>query len=195
MVPRLAMKYFRQVMSGIDVQPLLAQIEEHPELWSRNGAWTDGKQSVLAKMETGMAAERIELRYNTTPAGLPQHPKYWNRAAWPILTEAVKLIAALQFALGGIEILGRCIISRMAPGDVIAAHVHEVQHGLPPIFETHQVPLQVARGVVFRCGDEDCYMRPGTAWTFPNQVKHAVYNNSDRDRISMMVDIRPLAGP
>jgi hypothetical protein len=195
MVPRLAMKYFRQVMSGIDVQPLLAQLAEYPKLWTRNGVWTDGKRSVLAKMETGMAAERIELRYNTTPAGLPQHPKYWNRAAWPILTEATKLIAALQFALGGIEILGRCIISRMAPGDVIAPHTHEVQFGLPPIFETYQLPLQVDQGVVFLCGAEECYMEPGTAWTFPNQVKHAVYNNSDRDRISMMVDIRPLTGP
>jgi hypothetical protein len=192
------MTYFRQVMSGIDVQPLLAQIAEHPELWTRNGAWTDGKQSVLAKMETGMAAERIELRYNTTPAGLPQHPKYWNRAAWPILTEAVKLIAALQFALGGIEILGRCIISRMAPGEVISPHTHEVQFGLPPIFTTYQIPLQVDPGVVFRCCGiediEDCHMEPGTAWTFPNQVSHAVYNNSGRDRISMMVDIRPIEG-
>jgi hypothetical protein len=192
MVANLEMKYFRQVMFGIDVQPLLAQIAEHPELWTRNGAWTDGKKSVLAKMETGMAAERIELRYNNTPAGLPQHPKYWNRPAWPVLTEATKLIATLQFALGGIEILGRCIISRMAPGEIIAPHTHEVQFGLPPIFETYQVPLQVARDVVFRCGDEDCYMRPGEAWTFPNQVEHAVYNNSSRDRISMMVDIRPL---
>jgi hypothetical protein len=188
------MKYFRQVMSGINVQPLLAQIAGHPELWSRKGAWTDGKHSVLAKMGTGMAAERIELRYNTTPAGLPQHPKYWNRAAWPILTEAVKLIAALQFALGGVEILGRCIISRMEPGEVIEPHIHEVQFGLPPIFDTYQIPLQVDPGVVFRCGDEDCYLGPGTAWTFPNQVKHSVYNNSDRDRISMMVDIRPIEG-
>jgi hypothetical protein len=186
------MKYFRQVMSGIDVQPLLAQIEGHPELWSRTGAWTDGKQSVLAKMETGLAAKRIELRYNTTPAGLPKHPKHWNRAAWPILTEATKLIAALQFALGGIEMLGRCIISRMAPGEVIAPHTHEVQFGLPPIFETYQIPLQVDRGVRFYCGYEDCYMEPGTAWTFPNQVEHTVHNGSYRDRISMMVDIRPL---
>jgi hypothetical protein len=195
------MRYFRQVMSGIDVQPLLAQIAENPKLWTRDGAWTDGKRTVLARVGTGMAAERIELRYNSTPAGLPQHPKYWNRPAWLILTEAVKLIAALQFALGGVEILGRAIISKMAPGEVIAPHVHEVQFGLPPIFDTYQVPLQVDPGVVFRCGDEDCDMRPGSAWTFPNllawgseqRVEHAVYNNSSRDRISMMIDIRPLA--
>lgn len=181
------MKYFHQVMSGIDVQPLLAQIEAH-ELWSRDGAWTDGKQTVIA----GMAANRIELRYNSTPDGLPQHPKYWNRAAWPILTEAVKLIIDLQAAIGGIEMLGRCIISRMEPGEVIEPHIHKVQFGLPPIFDTYQIPLQVDPGVVFRCGDEDCYMEPGTAWTFPNRVLHSVHNNSKRARIATMIDIRPI---
>lgn len=188
------MRYFRQVMSGIDVQPLLASIAEHPELFGQHSAWTAGKpETVLSQM--GMAENYIELRYNKSPAGAPAHPQTWNRSPFHVLIEAQKLVFDLMAAVRG-EILGRVIISKMAPGDVIRPHVHEVQFGLPPIFDTYQVPLQVDPGVVFRCGDEDCYMEPGTAWTFPNQVEHAVYNNSTRrDRISMMVDIRPFTAP
>lgn len=174
-------------MSGVDPAPLLAQIADHPELFGQYNTWTEGKpDSVLTRM--GMANNYIELRYNKG------HPQVWNRPPFYVLTEAQGLVFDLMAAVRG-EILGRIIISKMAPGDIIKPHVHEVQFGLPPIYETYQVPLQVDPGVVFRCGDEDCYMEPGTAWTFPNQVEHAVYNNSGRERISMMVDIRPFAGP
>lgn len=186
------MRHFRRVISGIDPAPLLAQIAAHPELWGQYSTWTEGKpDTVLAQM--GMAANYIELRYNSTPAGLPQHPRHWNRSPIHILTEAQPLIFGIMAAVQG-EILGRVIISKMAPLEVIKTHTHEVQFGQPPIFETYQVPLQGDPGVVFRCGDEDCYMAPGDAWTFPNQVMHSVYNGSKRDRISMMLDIRPF-GP
>ena len=180
----MAMKYFRQIMSGINPAPLLAQVAEHPELWGAFKTWTEGKpESVLSKM--GMAANNIELSYNKG------HPNEWDRPAFHILSEVQSLIFDLMTVVKG-RLLGRAIISRMAPGDVIKPHVHEVQFGMPRIFDTFQIPLQVDPGVVFGCGDEELYMEPGTAWTFDNQVFHWVRNGSDRDRISLMVDIRPF---
>jgi hypothetical protein len=141
----------------------------------------------------GMAENNIELRYNKSPEGKPAHPMNWNRPAFYILDAAVELVFNLMAALTvrG-ELLGRVIVSRMAPGDVIEPHVHMTIDGSPPIFSTYQIPLQVDPGVVFKCGGEEVYMEPGTAWTFPNQIEHSVENHSDRDRISMMIDIRPF---
>jgi len=185
------MKYFTQVMSEIYVTPLLRQIKSHPELWGKYSTWTEGKpETVLSQM--GMANNYIELRYNKSPEGMPAHPMNWNREPFHILTEAQKIVFDLMAAVQG-EILGRIIISKMKPGEVIKPHVHIVQFNQPPIFETYQIPLQVEHGVVFACGNEVCYMKPGTAWTFPNQIEHSVYNDSLLDRISMMIDIRPFS--
>jgi aspartyl/asparaginyl beta-hydroxylase (cupin superfamily) len=84
------------------------------------------------------------------------------------------------------------IITRLAPGETIDWHIDQMPPGIPPYFERYQIPLHVPPKVRFVVGDEALYMEPGTAWWFDNQTMHAVFNDSDEDRISMLTDIRPF---
>lgn len=190
----MAVKNFRLVMSGIDVQPLLDQVAAHPTLWNADDAWTraKGHDCVLYAMND------IILRYmDPTPSHLP---KRYNREAFTLLHAAQRIVLDLMRAVPG-DALGKVIISRMVPGEVIKPHIdlmplinpHVPSLGrIPPSYQRYQIPLHVKPGAVFQCGDEKLYMEPGTAWWFDNQIIHSVANDSNEDRISMLCDIRPF---
>ena len=64
--------------------------------------------------------------------------------------------------------------------------------GVAPIQLEDAGQLAAAPGVTFHCGDEHLYMEPGCAYWFDNQVMHSVANESGKDLISMLTDIRPF---
>lgn len=192
------MKHFTQIeMPKIDVAPLLGQIAAHPELWGYDDSWTRGKPAELCAV---YGVDVIVLRYNW-PQTLPGNEQRWNKTALGVLTEAIPIILDVMRALPG-EHLGKILITRMHPGDEIKPHTHQMpllsplgEQRWPHYFRRFQIPLQVDRGCVFRCGDEELWMRPGTAWGFDDtdpDILHSVFNGSDTDRISMLADIRPL---
>lgn len=187
------MKHFRKILSNINVEPLLKQVAANPQLWNYDDIWTRGKpQSVL------YATDNIVLRYNRSPD--------WNKAAFTILSEACPIVFGVMYAVCG-ELLGRVIISKVKAGVQINPHIDHMPDGIAPVFQRFQVPLSVSPGVLFHCGDEkipvipgdtfhsgdeQVYMKPGEAWAFNNQVMHSVQNNSNEDRISMLIDITPF---
>ncbi len=116
-----------------------------------------------------------------------------------ILPQAVPIIFGLMARVMG-EHLGRVFISRMAPGICIPLHSDRIAPAeeafpgkMPPAvyYERYQIALKASPGVVFRAGDEEVFMEPGTIWWFNNCVPHEVLNHSGDDRISLVVDIRP----
>jgi hypothetical protein len=174
---------FHQVLSGINVSPLLSQLRANPQLWETNSEWTRNKVG-----SSIYHTENIVLRFNKSSLpGLND----WNRPAFSILSAAQQIVFDLMRAIPG-EHLGKVIITRLAPGETIDWHIDQMPPGIPPYFERYQIPLHVAPKVRFVVGDEALYMEPGTAWWFDNQTMHAVFNDSDEDRISMLTDIRPF---
>ena len=179
------MKNFRTILTGINPLPLLRQVEAHPELWNSDEEW------MQRKAETVLSAQRNIVLRDIVRAP-PGHLPFANRGALRWLDEAVPIVFDLMRALPG-EVLAQIIISRMAPGEVIAPHIDEVRPGFPRNYQRYQIPLSVRQGVRFRCGDEELFMKPGNAYWFDNSILHSVENKSTEDRISMRVDIRPFA--
>jgi hypothetical protein len=190
------MKHFRHVLGDINVGPLLAQIEAHPELWSLDTEWTRKKRGsaiyheqniVLRYLTLGMAEDRRLFLYEE------DHDRdNWTRPAFHVLTEAAPIVFDVMRAVRG-EHLGHVIITRLPSGGRIEPHIDQWHPAAgAPYWQRHQVPLRVAPDVIFRCGDEECDMRPGEAWWFDNQVEHSVVNYSGGNRISMIIDIRPF---
>lgn len=175
------MRNFRLVLDGIDPMPLVRQVMEHPELWNSDDAWTKGKPLLYA-------TENIVLRYNKSSQ---PNLNDWDRTAFSILNAAQPIVFNVMRAIPG-EHLGKVMISRLRPGEKIDWHIDYWPAVGAPYFQRYQIPLSVSAGVRFICGEEELYMPPGTAWWFDNQVKHAVFNDSAVDRLSMFVDIRPF---
>jgi hypothetical protein len=177
-------KYFRRFMEGIDVAPLLAQVEAIPQPWVPDPFWQQKKQGGVLYAQNNLVLRFMSAPGHTRPI-LNDLP-----AVRPILFDLMK-------ALGG-AILGTVVISRLRPGEKIAAHVDTWPHPVPQLYQRHQVPLRAAPGVAFRCGPErftmteEVEMQPGEAWWFDNQAWHEVVNDSAEDRISMFCDVAYL---
>lgn len=110
-----------------------------------------------------------------------------NMPAIFLMPENRKIIFDLMAYVKG-ERLGRCMISRMAPGAKILPHVDEPTHA--DYYDRFHVVLNGEEGSTFRCGEEEVGMKTGEIWWFDNSVEHEVINNSKDDRIHLIVDIR-----
>ena len=166
-------------MSGIDVVPLIRQITDNPQLWNTNSART-------AKFATvHYDVDDIILRY--PGPGLQN----WNLTPFNVLSEAVPIVFAIA-SLVQCELLGRVVISRLGPGKQIPTHKDHIGT-LPMFYSRYQVPLVSEDDVIFHCGGEQLSMIPGNAYWFANTLDHSVVNSSSKDRISMIIDIRPFS--
>jgi aspartyl/asparaginyl beta-hydroxylase (cupin superfamily) len=81
------------------------------------------------------------------------------------------------------------IITRLDPGKQIYPH-RDVLGKYANFYTRYHVPLQSDPGVIFACGDETVQMQAGEAWWFNGHIDHAVINNSSRDRLNLIVDVR-----
>lgn len=192
------MRNFQRLVTGLDTSGLSAAIAAQPELWNQHKVRAAHKLSVHREIDD------IVLRYNKFDSGddfisqvcasidCVMYP------AWYKLPQAHPFIFGLMFRVNGLH-LGRCMISRLAPGETIPEHSDRIVPAeqrfpdRPPpakYYERYHLPLQSEPGVVFCCGNEQVQMLPGEVWWFNNQLPHAVINNSREDRINLIIDIR-----
>ena len=107
--------------------------------------------------------------------------------AYKSLTEARPIIMNLMNFVGG-ERLGRVMINKISPGGKIFPHRDTEAHA--DYYSRFHVVVQSGPGANFRAGDEQINMATGETWWFDNSEEHEVINNSDDDRIHMIIDIR-----
>ena len=192
------MRNFQLLVSGLDVSGLLAGVATQPELWNAHKVRAAHPESVHRDVDD------IILRYNKFSAGHDFLDKVCASIdcvmypPWYKLPQAHPFIFGLMSRVAGVH-LGRCMISRLAPGQIIPAHsdrippAEKVFPDRPPpaiYYERYHLPLQAGPGMVFYCGDEQVQMTPGEFWWFNNQLVHSVVNNSREDRIHLIIDIR-----
>lgn len=180
------MRNFLLLAQGVDVMPLLLAIQRQPELWDQNTLRTKHPDSPHTQVSD------IWLRFNELPPEgeesrvVDDCETVWYPAIHA-LPQARSLIFQLMTRVEG-ERLGRCMITRLAPGKCITPHP---DRGAPAeYYDRYHIVLQSRPGSIFRCGGETVHMKAGEAWWFDNSVEHEVINNSDDDRIHLIVDIK-----
>jgi hypothetical protein len=193
------MRHFQKIAT-IDPLPLLHAITRQPEMWNADRVRTWHPQSAHRVVDD------ILLRYNEFGQGddflgrVCSEIACVNYPAFAKFPEALPTVFGLMTRVNG-EHLGRVFISRMAPGVCIPPHSDRIPPAeaafpgkVPPAvyYERYQIALKAQPGIVFRAEDESVFMAAGEIWWFDNCVEHEVINNSDDDRISMVVDIRPF---
>jgi len=190
------MKHYFTLATGIDTMPLMASIARQPELWKEDTYLRNFPQGPFGDTETIMLrfprqvklrSERALEKYkaNRLP-GYDQHESIFY-PAWNRLPEAHAHVFALMNAVRGVR-LGRVMINKIRPGGRIFRHRDTPEHTAR--WRRHHLVLRGRPGVVLSVGDEHVPMHTGSLFWFDNREEHEVVNNSDDDRISMVIDIQ-----
>ena len=189
------MRNFLKIAQNAAVLPLLLALhrfEKSQGIWKADTYLRDYPQGPFGDTESVIlrfpprSVHETEEALKKHEANFDQHENV-DQPAFKLLPEARPLVFGLMAAVQG-ERLGRVIINKLRPGGRIFPHRDTPAHA--EYWDRHHIVLQAYPGVVFRAGEESVYMATGEIWWFDNSEEHEVINNSDDDRIHMVVDIR-----
>lgn len=164
--------------------PMLTQLSENPGLWNQNNLRTTFSGS------SHYQASDIWLRYNDLNTPYLQSELFNGKdmisyPAFQVLTSIHKTLSLLLFLVEG-ERLGRVIVTKLPPYSEIVPHRDD--GGTALYYDRFHIVLK--EGGSFSVGDESVRMKDNEIWWFDNQKVHSVLNDSDGERIHLIVDIK-----
>ena len=175
------MRHFYKLASGVDTSGLMHTLAIAPGLWNEH---------LLRQTYEGSAhaeADDIWLRFQAEGSDMVEGLECVAYPAWWRLAEARHIVHTLVRQVEGVR-LGRVVITRLKPGGRIYPHA---DGGAPATYyQRYRVALNARPGVTFRAGTEAIEQRTGDIWWFDNTEEHEVVNNSDDDRVVMIVDVQ-----
>lgn len=180
------MQAFQKIAQGVNVLPLQMALVRQPELFHKHKE----RAETYGTPHSGMTD--IWVRYNDAKnlADLStfndEHDSVWYPEA-AFIPQVRPIVFGLMNLVEG-ERLGGILITKLPPGGKIASHVDHGWHA--GYYEKYYVPIQNDEGAVFGFPDGEIRPQLGEIYWFRNDVPHWVENNSNRDRIAMIVCIR-----
>lgn len=181
------MSQFQKLADGIQVSPILAQLDARADLWNKNAAR-------LGANSPHRETDDVWVRYrNPTELVGPKsyaepHFSVWYPAWWslPALHDTVFALSALVRSthMGGI------LLTRIPPGGRV--YDHDDRGTWHSEFHNAKVwvPLRANENCFNRCADEMVHMGAGEAWAFDNLLPHSVENNGLTERIALICCFR-----
>jgi len=115
-----------------------------------------------------------------------EHDSIW----YPVIDKipsVKKVVFDLMRKVDG-ERLGGILITKLPPNGHIARHTDSGWHA--QYYDKFFVPVLIKQGAIFGFDDGDIDAKEGEAWWFDNSNPHWVTNNTDTDRIAMIICIR-----
>lgn len=128
----------------------------------------------------------IENYHGDMQAFNAEHVAQWYPVAKQ-LTEAERIAQAISVEFQALA-LGAVLITKIPPGKQVYAHVDQGWHAQH--FEKFAVTIKGDDEQAFFFENEYLVTHPGDLWWFDNSFPHWVSNNSDEDRITLIVCIR-----
>ena len=183
------MRNFQLIAHSVDVIPLMNALAVNRHLWNQNTLRTQHPMSPHQEVDDiWIRFDDLEEYKNTGKVDhiLDQYESVWYDGVRdlpqvrPLIFDLMRRVEASR--------IGRVLITRLAPGKRISAHVDGGDHAA--YYERYHVVLQGLPGSLFRAGDETVTMHTGQVWWFDNAQEHEVVNNSADDRIHLIIDLR-----
>lgn len=173
------MRYFHKVLENVQVLPIMAAIARQPDLWNKDDCRKTFDNSPHTKVDDILlrfgAKDGDDLEAISTPL----------MGRLPRVTDTVLDVMRLLNATR----LGRVLVTRLAPGNKILPHA-DVLGKYAEYYTRYHLVLQGLSGSTFSCGDETVQMKTGELWWFDAHAEHSVSNNSQDDRVHLLMDIR-----
>lgn len=175
----------------IDVQKLVNEINENPDLWNQHTLRTKDYGSPHREVSD------IWLRYNSPNNFDPFNPEQFSDKHTSVWYPAVAKLPAFEKVLDdlldkleqrriGIE-LGGVLITKIPPGKRVFPHSDAGKWHADYYDTKVLILLESAPGQTFNYANESHEGIAGEVFFFNNAPEHWVINNSDVDRISLIL--------
>jgi hypothetical protein len=165
--------------TGFNVAPLLWALQANPQLWNEHAMRTEAADSPHHEVDD------IFVRYAADPKSQEPHESVWYPSVDVL---PVKNIALEVMALVGGEKLGGVLITRIKAGKQCKPHSDHGWHAKE--YEKFAVQVQSAPGQYFCFDEQRIEPMPGDLFWFDNQYTHWVENNTEFDRITLIICIK-----
>lgn len=169
--------------NAVNVAPLQWALREHPELWNQNTKRTEHAESPHHGLSD------IWVRWAPHGADPSQaHKSVWWPAA-EVIAPVYGAVAATITAVGWKQpVIGGVLITKIPAGKMCKPHVDGGWHAAE--YEKFGLQIESAPGQKFCFDGEELESRPGDVFWFDNSHKHWVTNDTEYDRITMIVCLK-----
>lgn len=207
------MKYLQPMVYGLEIDPVVAELDSHWELWNQYTLRTGGcapvhnaVSDIWVRYRAWDEWQGIQEEYKThCRNGMPWNPDAEQRHKWALADfvaeehESVWYTAGYQLlALRSLifelmrhveaERLGGVLITRIPPGGKVLPHIDRGWHA--KYYEKIAVQLKSAPGQAFCYADGRFECPAGTVYAFDNSQEHWVDNDSDVERQTLIICLR-----
>ena len=177
------------MLGTTDVLPLRLQLERHSELWNQHTGRTAHEGSPHAEVSD------VWLRWRP-PAALVSPESYnepfaeleWYPAI-AVLPAARDILMQIMGRVGATA-MGGALITRVAPGKQVKPHSDAMSFHAQYFRLKVYTVLRTNPNVVNWVEGESFVPKPGDVFAYDNLKSHAVYNEGDEDRWTMMAAFR-----
>jgi mannose-6-phosphate isomerase-like protein (cupin superfamily) len=179
------MSRFVQLAAGVDVVPVMLELNRAAYLWDRNperrlypgtphAAMVDIAVRYMPEADVTMEARRLEHRNVFWPA-------------WYALPSLRPMVFALMTRTQAVE-LGSILITKLPPGKAIEPHSDAGNWA--PHYYNCKAHITLAGRALVHCEDDAETFVTGSIWTFDNLLTHSIENIGDCDRTVCIVSMR-----
>jgi aspartyl/asparaginyl beta-hydroxylase len=176
-------------IGSTDVLRLALQIDAHPEIWDRH----DGRTGRAESPHNGVSDAWLRWRPLEALKGPENYNEPFAELQWypaiDVLPAARFILMEIMARIGGTA-LGGALITKIPPGGAVKPHSDGMAWHARYFGRKIYTVIRSNPNAVNWCAGESLVMAPGTIWSFDNTLEHAVYNEGDEDRITMMCAIR-----
>lgn len=176
---------YNRIYNGLSTSLALKELEDNISLFGEFNARKDASE-VHAQMTD------IWLRYGDIigmiesgdySAIADEHDSIWLKD----LPECKKLCFEVMALVDG-ERLGGVLITKLPPNGEILPHTDSGWHA--EYYDKYYIPIKNKKGSIFCFNDGSIDPDFGDVWAFDNSYNHWVENNSNEDRIAMVICIK-----
>ena len=160
-------------------------------LKSLNGFWDQHPHRRTASDSPHSEMTDIWVRFGDIKKGLDHilgpHDSVWYTVSEKMPIELNQLINWLYSEVGGVA-LGGVLITKLPSGGCIAPHIDSGWHSKE--YQKFHVSINTPKNSFFGFPDKNLISENGDINWFRNDVLHWVCNDSDEDRVSMIICIK-----
>jgi hypothetical protein len=185
---------FLKVIEGVNMEPLQRALETHRHLFGRIPLRAAPPGSPHRDMTDIWVRYNDIKNYDPNPDSFctsesdfnAEHDSTWYPSYYA-LPELKPILFGMMGALDG-ERLGGILITKLPPGKEILPHVDGGWHAA--YYEKFYVAVKTPPESFFGFDDGEIHANDGDIYWFDNSVPHWVKNQTEEDRISMIVCIK-----